>query len=350
MATKAVVPRPPSPATGIEKAAILILTLGPEAASAVLRQLKEHEVRQLSTAIAKVRLITPAQAAAVHEEAWRRLTNRDGILVDGEHFARDLVGSVLAALGKEGPVSAGREQGCSPREGGEFLAETLQPLAPGVLAQVLVAEHPQVTALIIANLNPRQAAGVLAALPEDLQPDIVRRIADLQSVSGDVLAELGDVLQGQVQGLARAPEPSEAAGGAKLAAKILNVADKALEARVFAQLESEAPEVAEVIRSQMLTFEDLIVLDNRGMQVVLKEVAREDLMLALKTASPSMRDKVFGNISQRAAEILREDMSTMGPVKLKDVEKAQANIVAVVRRLEAEQKITLGAGGDDVIA
>jgi flagellar motor switch protein FliG len=348
MATKTVAPRPPAYASGVEKAAILLLTLGPEAASAVLRQLKEHEVRQLSAAIAKVRLITPAQAAAVHEEAWRRLSNRDGILVDGEHFARDLVGGVLAVLGKEGQSSATRDSRRSTQAGGEFLAETLQPLAPGVLAQVLAAEHPQVTALIIANLNPRQAAGVLAALPEELQPDIVRRIADLQSVSGDVLAELGDVLQGQVQGLARAPEGVEA-GGAKLAAKILNVADKALEARVFAQLESEAPEVAEVIRNQMLTFEDLVVLDNRGMQVVLKEVAREDLMLALKTASPTMRDKVFANISQRAAEILREDMSTMGPVKLKDVEKAQANIVAVVRRLEAEQKITLGTGGEDVI-
>lgn len=341
-------PRPPGPAGGVEKAAILLLTLGPEVASAVLRQLKEPEVRQLSAAIAKVRLITPTQAATVHEEAWRRLSNRDGILVDGEHFARELVGGVLTALGhddRSAPIRHDR----STQAGGEFLAETLEPLAPSVLAQVIAAEHPQVAALIVANLNPRQAAGVLGALPEELQPVIVRRIADLQSVSGDVLAELGDVLQGQVQGLARAQEVA-GGGGAKVVAKILNVADKAVEARVFAHLDAEAPDVAETIRSQMLTFEDLVVLDNRGMQVVLKEVAREDLMLALKTASPAMRDKVFGNVSQRAAEILRDDMSTMGPVKLKDVEKAQANIVSIVRRLEAEQKITLGSGGDDVVA
>lgn len=345
---KAADPPPPTRPAGVEKAAILLLTLGPEAAGAVLRQLKEHEVRQLAAAIAKFRLITPAQAAMVHEEAWRRLSNRDGLLVDGEHFARDLLPGVLAMIGQGERSASDRDMKRSTQAGGDFLAETLEPLPPAVLAQVLAAEHPQVAALIVANLNPRHAAGVLAALPEELQPDIVRRIADLQSVSGEVLAELGDVLQGQVQGLARTQTSTEA-GGTKLAAKILNAADKGLEARVFAQLESDAPEVAELIRAQMLTFEDLVVLDNRGMQVVLKEVAREDLMLALKTASPTMRDKVFGNISQRAAEILRDDMSTMGPVKLKDVEKAQANIVAVVRRLEAEQKITLGAGGDDVV-
>src|SRR5262245_29216342 len=224
---KAAPPAPASPPrpVGVEKAAILLLTLGPEAASAVLRQLKEHEVRQLATAIAKFRLITPAQAAMVHEEAWRRLTNRDGLLVDGEHFARDLLPGVLALIGQGDKSVPQLDKSRSAQAGGEFLAETLEPLAPGVLAQVLVAEHPQVASLIIANLNPRQAAGVLAALPEEVQPDIVRRIADLQSVSGEVLAELGDVLQGQVKGLARTQATGDA-GGAKLAAKILNVADK----------------------------------------------------------------------------------------------------------------------------
>jgi flagellar motor switch protein FliG len=138
-------------------------------------------------------------------------------------------------------------------------------------------------------------------------------------------------------------------GGAKLAAEILNVVPKAVEARVLGELETEAPEVAETIRQLMFTFEDMLQLQNRDMQLVLKEVARDDLMLALKTASPGMREKIFKNISARAAEILEEDMGSMGAVKLKDVERAQANIVAVVRRLESEQKITLAAGGDDVI-
>jgi flagellar motor switch protein FliG len=218
-----------------------------------------------------------------------------------------------------------------------------------VLGQVIAKEHPQVIALIIANLRPRQAADVLAALPETLQADIVHRLTDLQHVSDDLLGELGDLIQGQVQSLGSAAQAVIVEGGAKLAAEILNVAPKAVEARVFSELETEAPEVAETIRQLMFTFEDMVSLQNRDMQLVLKEVARDDLMLALKTASPAMKDKIFKNISARAAEILEEDMGSMGAVKLKDVERAQANIVAVVRRLEGEQKITLAGAGDDVV-
>jgi len=335
-------PRPPLAPNSVEKAAILLLTLGSEAAAAVFRHLSQDEVRQVSAAIARLRTISREQAAAVHEEAWRRLTDRDGYLVDGERFAREMMGSLA---GGAGPA---RETGRGTQAPGEFLASTLDGFAPAVVAQLLASEHPQVIAVVLANLQARQAAGVLGALPEAIQPDIVQRIADLQNVSEDLLIEVGDVLQGQVQGLTRATKDQQVAG-ARLVAEIMNAVDKSVEERIFAQLDESVPEVAETIRQLMLTFEDLIQLDDRGMQTVLKEVAREDLMLALKTASPAMRDKVFGNISARAREILQEDMSTMGPVRLKDVEKAQVNVVAVVRRLESEQKITLGSGGDDVV-
>ena len=332
---------------GLEKAAILLLTLGPEAAAGVFRHLHDEEVRQVSAAIARLRSIPHEAAAAVHEEAWRRLTDRDGLLVDGEQFASRVISDVL---------HSGRSQLTSSRDvkrvtqtGHDFLASSLEPVPPAMLAQLLANEHPQVIAVILANLRARHAAQVLAALPEALQPEIVHRIAELQSVPEDLLAEVGDALQGLVQGLAGAADGS-AAGGARLAAAIMNVTDDEVETRIFGHLDNAAPEVAETIRASMFTFEDLAGVDNRGMQVVLKEVAREDLMLALKTASPTMRDKIFGNLSQRAAEILKDDMSTMGPVKLKDVEKAQANIVAVARRLESEQKITIGGvGGDDVV-
>lgn len=335
-------PRPPLAPNGVEKAAILLLTLGADAAAAVFRHLSEDEVRQVTAAIARMRNISREQAAVVHEEAWRRLTDRDGYLVDGERFAREMMGT----LG--GGTSSGREATRGTQPPGEFLAATLEGFAPSVVAQLLASEHPQVIAVVLANLQARQAAGVLGALPEALQPDIVQRIADLQNVSEDLLAEVGDVLQGQVQGLTRTSKDQEVAG-ARLVAEIMNAVDKTVEERIFAQLDEQVPEVAETIRQLMLTFEDLLQLDDRGMQTVLKEVAREDLMLALKTASPAMKDKVFSNISARAREILQEDMSTMGPVRLKDVEKAQVNVVAVVRRLESEQKITLGKGGDDVV-
>ncbi len=356
---------PPKPApvpttrqAGLEKAAVLLMTLGPEVAGSVFKHLNEHEVRMLSGAIARLRAIPHMRAAEVHEEAWRKLNNQEALFVDGESFAQKLIATAAhAAAGRQDDKAAAamRQLQRVTAGAGKWLATTLEPIAPGVLAQLLGAEHPQVLSFILSQMAPRQAAEMLGQLPEDVQADIVQRIGELQTVSDELLAEVGDVLQEQLQGLG--PSAQGAAGGAgkgglgpKRAADIMNAVDKAVEGRVFAHLEGENPELAERIREQMFTFEDILQLDNRSMQMVLKEVAREDLMLALKTASPGMRDKIFGNISARAAEILKDDMSTMGPVKLKDVEKAQSNIVGVVRRLQAEQKIVLGGGsGEDVL-
>lgn len=332
-------------AGGLEKAAILLLTLGPEVAAGVFKHLSEAEVRQLSSAIARLRSIPKEQAAAVHEEAWRRLTNREGLLVDGQQFARTVVSSVLGAR----DAQMLREiEGVSPT-GAESLAVSLESIAPDALAQVLAGEHPQVIAGVLANLSAKQSAEVLAKLPDDVSPDIVFRIADMKkSASPEVLAEVGRALQGQAQGLGGG-EPTSGPSGAKLAADIMNVLDKTVEGRIFSHLEENSPDIAERIRELMLTFDDLSVLENRDMQTLLKEVPREDLMLALKTASPPMRDKIFKNISARAAEILKDDMSSMGPVKLKDVERAQSSIVTIARRLADEQKITIGGAGGDAL-
>jgi len=343
------VPRPPEPRRpsprGVEKAAVLLLTLGAEAAAGIMKHLNEDEIHQLTAAIGRLRSVPRAVAAAVNEEAWRRLTEREGFLVDGEGFARALVSGGKGAQ----QMHAMRDIERAAKSGKPPLSARFESVAPQVLAQVIAKEHPQVIALIVANLRPRQAADVLAALPETLQADVVHRLTDLQHVSDEVLGELGDLIQDQVQALGGVAQAVIMEGGAKLAAEILNVVPKAVESRVFSELEAEAPEVAETIRQLMFTFEDMVSLTNRDMQLVLKEVARDDLMLALKTASPNMREKIFKNISARAAEVLEEDMSSMGAVKLKDVERAQANIVAVVRRLESEQKITLAGKGDDVI-
>jgi len=332
---------------GLEKAAILLLTLGPEAAGAVLKCLASHEVHALSAAMARMRTIAKADAAAVQEEAWRWLTARAGYLVDGEQFVRSLL-----AQGNASGAAPGLRQLAEARGEHEVspLAAQLEASRPDALAAVLAGEHPQVVAVVLANLPPRQAADVLALLPDASQSDVVQRIAELKTVAPDLLADVGAVLTGQVERLGgRAAAAGPAVGGAKIAADILNLTDKGVEARVFASLDEQAPELAESIRNLMLTFEDLVTLDNREMQAVLKEVAREDLMLALRTASPAMQDKIFRNLSARAAEILKEDMSTMGPVKVKDVEKAQTNIVVVVRRLAEEGKIQLGGSGDDAL-
>jgi flagellar motor switch protein FliG len=342
MAETALAARPARPSAGMEKAAVLLLTLGSDTATAVFKHLTEAEVRQVSTAMAGLRTIPRAQAAAVHEEAWRWLSSRDGFLVDGEQFVRQLVAS--------GAEHAPRDIARAERSADDLGAQ-LEPIAPQVLAQVLGGEHPQVIAFILTKLHAKQAAAVLAQLPETLAPDIVQRICELKAVPDELLAEVSGVIRRQVEGLA---QPLSADGGApnnaKLAADIMNMVDKTVEARVFGALEESAPDVVETIRNLMLTFEDLLRLENRDMQTLLKELPREDLMLALKTASPAMKKKIFANVSKRAAEIMQDDMSQMGPVKLKDVEKAQMAIVSVARRLGEEQKITLGgAGGDAVV-
>jgi flagellar motor switch protein FliG len=336
--------RPLAPVGGLEKAAILLMTLGSETAAAVFRYLSEGEVRQLSAAMAHLRSIPRTQAAAVHEEAWRWLSSREGFLVDGEQFVRQLI----AAGGHEQTGMRDLSRSMDPQR--DDLAAHLEPVAPQVLAQMLGGEHPQVIAFVLSNLQPKQAAAVLAALPEDLAPDIVHRICDLKDVPDELLAEVSSVIRRQVQGLAQPQHgASHGPGSAKLAADIMNLVDKTVEARVFSALDESAPEVAETIRNLMLTFEDLLRLENRDMQTLLKELPREDLMLALKTASPAMKDKIFANVSKRAAEIMQDDMSQMGPVKLKDVEKAQGSIVAVARRLAEEQKITMGGSGGDAL-
>lgn len=351
MANDPAVPRLPAPpvaallSEGVDKAAMFLLTLGQEAANDIFRHLGEAEVRQLSTAMARLRTIRREQAAAVHEEAWRWLSSREGFLVDGEQFVRAL----LAARAASG---VGRDQRMmrelAPDSAAGALATALEPVPAKVIGQVLGAEHPQVVAFVLANVPAKQAAEVLGVLPEELQADVVFRMADLKGVSEELIAEVSEVLSEQVKSLGGAVQ-AQSVGGTKIVADIVNLVDSSVEDRVLTYLDEQSPELAESVRNLMLTFEDLNRLENREMQQLLKEIPREDLLLALKTASQGMKDKIFGNISKAAAEILKDDLSMMGPVKLKDVEKAQTNIVGIARRLAEEGKINLGGGGEDLV-
>jgi flagellar motor switch protein FliG len=206
-----------------------------------------------------------------------------------------------------------------------------------------------VAALVIANLTTRAAAEVLVRLPEETQTDVVQRIADLRTVPEDVLADVGNAIVGEVERLGIAAQAGVPTGGAKLAADILNHVGHYTEERILATLDERAPETADTIRSLMLTFEDLQRLDNRGMQTLLKDIGRDDLLLAMKTASPAMQERILSNLSLRAREIMQEDLATLGPVRLKDVERAQGVIVLAARRLAEERKIQLGLSSDDAI-
>src|SRR5262245_26576487 len=231
---------------GLEKAAILLLTLGADTAASVFRHLSEAEVRQLSAAMARLRSIPRAHAAAVHEEAWRWLSSREGFLVDGEQFARQLIAARAAATGSEyGARELTRSLGTADANS---LAAHLEPLPPQVIAQILSGEHPQVVAFVLAHLQAKQAALVLAKLPEDMAPDILHRISELKDVSPELLEEVSAVLTREVAGLAVGGGESRGTGSAMRAAEIMNLADKSVERRVFTYLDETAPEVAEKIR------------------------------------------------------------------------------------------------------
>lgn len=335
----------PSSLAGVDKAAVLLLSLGPEAATAVMKHLGEAEVRQLSQALARVRTVEPEQLERVHEEFGERLRS-SGLAIDGREFARAVVTKALdgGAAGRRGSILADLDLSA----GGGSLCDALDGVPATGLARLLSSEHPQIAALVLANLPASQAGAVLAGLPETMQGDLVERLARLESVPANLVAEVGAVLHQEAQALLR--PTGTACGGPKAVAELMNSADKTVEARVFEEIEARDPELVATIRNLMFTFEDCIKLDNRSLQTLLKEVAREDLLLALKTASPDLSAKIFSNVSSRAAEILREDMASSGPVKLKDVEAAQLKIIAVLRELEAEGKIVVAGGGkDDVL-
>jgi flagellar motor switch protein FliG len=337
----------PAPENGLDKAAILLLTLGSEVATGIFKHLTESEVRQLSHAMARVRSIPRRTAAAVHEEAWRWLSSREGYLVDGEDFVRRLISTVASS--RAGHEQQAMRDLARRAEPSSSIAARLEGVAPEAIVKVLADEHPQVASLVIANLDTRQAAEVLVRLPEALQTDVVQRIAELRSVPAEVLNDVGNAIVGQVERLGATAQAGVPTGGAKLAADIMNLVGHYVEERILSTLDERSPATADTIRGLMLTFEDLHRLDNRGMQTLLKDVGRDDLLLALKTASPAMQDRILGNLSMRAREIMEEDLSTLGPVRLKDVERAQATIVLAARRLAEEQKIQLGLSSDDAV-
>jgi flagellar motor switch protein FliG len=341
------------PLSGVDKAAVLLLALGPEVASEVFRHLDEAEVRQVTKALARIRKVPGEHLKVVEQEYRKRIGGGGGLHVDGLLFARALVNQSLGSA--EAAAGVSRDDILAELESlpsGEMtgLARALDGVPADGLARLLESEHPQIATLILAHLAPAQAMLVLRALPEAVQSDLVERLARLDAaVSPALVAEVGTILRDQVKGLAR-DTGGKSAGGPKVVAEMIKHADKETEGRLFENLEQRDPELAATVRNMLFTFEDCLQFDNRSMQTLLKEIAREDLLLALKTASPALSEKIFANVSSRAAEILREDLASSGPARLKDVEAAQQRIVAAVRDLEADGKIVVaGSGGDDVL-
>jgi len=321
--------------TGLRKAAILLVTLGADASAAIMRQLSEQEIEELTVEISKIRELTPATVEAVLEEFTQLAQARSYILQGGLGYAREVL---LKAVGPQ-----------RTEEILERLQMSLQPQLFGAvrkadpkhLSDFIRREDPQTVALILANLEPDTAAQVLANLPPESRVDVVQRLATMEMTSPDVIKQIDAVLERRLATLFS--HEVSILGGAKAVAEILNRVDRTAEKQIFEALEPVNPQLAEELRRLMFTFDDLARLDDRSMQRLLKEVDQKDLARALKAASEAVASKIFANLSERAQTMLRQEIEYLGPVRLRDVEEAQSKIVRIVRALEeAGEVVVLG--------
>jgi flagellar motor switch protein FliG len=328
--------------TGATKAAVMMVTLGADACAQIFKSLEEEDIEILTAEIARLDGITPEMRERVLEEFHQMAVAQKFILQGGVDYAKQ---ALEAAVGPRRAREILEKVQSTIRHTGFSL---LKDVEPQQLVNFIQKEHPQTVALLLAHMDSDQAAPILSALPQELQVDVTTRLATMQSVSPDVLEQVEEVLSQQMKSLFGG-NVSEV-GGVKFVAEMLNQVDRGAEKNILGNLERENPELATEIKNLMFVFEDIGLLDDRGIQRVLKEVDTKELGLALKGASEAVSEKFFKNMSSRAAEMMKEDMQFMGPVKLKDVEAAQQRIVDVVRRLEDDGEIVIsGRGGEDEI-
>jgi flagellar motor switch protein FliG len=326
--------------TNPEKAALTLLSLGKEVAAQIMQHLSEHEVKKISRAFLSVSEVDRETQFSTSCDFLRMLKAGDTMVIDGREFAK----SVIASAFGEGQSESLLEYiaGAKKQPIGSIISDVPEKL----LYPFITAEHPQTIAFLMTMMNPEQAAVVLRQMQAEMQTDILIRISSLTNVNAAIVDEVREVLRGQIRG---GDLQEEEIGGPKSAADILNFIDRNSEERIITEIEETFPDIAERIRALMFTFEDIKKIDDKGVQTVLKDVPREQLVLALKTATPELRDLLYRNVSQRAAEMIREDLEALVPVKLKDVEKAQQAIVDTVRKLESEGKIVVSSSGEEMV-
>lgn len=325
---------------GFEKAAILINYLGKDAIKILLKRLDDGDIRKLINVMAKYRIVPVHITKRVLEEFYEMVSESDEYIFSEETSSKD---TIVDALGEE--RARGILGGLNVVSGAGRTLESLEMVDAKSLATFLVNEHPQTVAVILAHLEPEKKGEVLKRLPEALQAEVVLRMANLDHVAPELISEIDRVLKQELASMSTVEQSS--LGGVQPVAEMLNVMDKNTETSIMSRLEEKDPLLAEEIRKLMFVFDDIVKIDDKGIQVLLKEVDNSKLLLALKTASEDIRAKIFKNISARAAEMLREDLSNMGPSRLSDVEGAQQEIVNAARRLEAEGKILIARGGSE---
>ena len=328
--------------TGMQKAAILLIALGPEKSSAIFKNLKEDEIESLTLEIANTRSVAPQVKEAVLEEFYQVCLAQQYISEGGIAYAKDLL---EASLGEEKARDVISKLTVSLQvRPFEFIRKT----DPSQLLNFIQDEHPQTIALILAYMPAQQAAQLISSLPPEKQADVAKRIAQMDRTSPDVIQEVERVLEKKLENLAN--QDYTIVGGVDSIVDILNSVDRTTNKRIMDNLEVENVELADEIKKKMFLFEDIVKLDDKSIQRVLREVDNNSIALALKGVKVDVQEAIFRNLSSRLADMIREDMEFMGPVRIKDVEEVQQSIVDKVRELEERGEIVIArAGGDEVI-
>ena len=326
---------------GIQKAAILLIALGPEKSATIFKHLKEDEIEELTLEIANTRSVSPQTKEEVLNEFYEVCIAQQYIAEGGIDYAKDLLEKALGQ-DKAHDVISKLTASLQVRPF-EFIRKT----DASQLLNFIQDEHPQTIALILSYLPAGQASAVISALPLDKQADVARRIAQMDRTSPDVIKEVERVLERKLASLVN--QDYTIVGGVDAIVEILNYVDRGTEKHIMESLEIEDPELADEIRKKMFVFEDILSLDDRSIQRVLREVDNNELAVALKGSNEEVQNLIFSNLSKRLATMIREDMDFMGPVRMKDVEEAQQKIVNIIRKLEDSAEIIISRGGGDEI-
>lgn len=328
--------------TGKQKAALLLISLGPEVSAAVYKHLTEEEIERLTLEISGVKKVDSVVKDEIISEFHNIALAQDYISQGGIGYAKTVLEK---ALGKD-HAQAIINRLTSSLQVRPF--DFARRADPGQILNFIQNEHPQTIALILSYLDAEQAGMILSSLPQEMQADIAKRIATMDSTSPEVISEIEAVLERKLS--STVTQDFSETGGVDAVVQVLNGVDRATEKTILDALEIQDPELAEEIRKRMFVFEDIVTLDNRSIQRIVRECENEDLVLSIKVSSEEVREILFKNMSQRMAESFQEEMEVMGPVRLRDVEEAQARIVSIIRRLEDSGEIIIArGGGDDVI-
>lgn len=327
--------------SGRQKAAILLISLGPEVSAQVFKHLREEEIEQLTLEIANVRKVDISEKESVLTEFHQICVAQEYISQGGINYAKEILEK---ALGQQKAFDIINRLTAHLQVRPFDFARKADPAQ---ILNFIQNEHPQTIALVLSYLEPEQSAIILSALPQESQAEVARRIALMESTSPDVISQVESVLEQKLS--STVVQDYTQAGGIEAVVNMLNNVDRSTERIILDTLEIQDPELAEEIKKRMFVFEDIVVLDDRSIQRVIREVENADLMLALKVANEEVRNVVFRNMSKRMVDTFKDEMEFMGPVRLRDVEEAQSRIVGIIRRLEEAGEIIIARGGGDEI-